>query len=190
MFLPIVAYGDPILKDVGEEIGPNYPNLKELIENMYETMYASRGVGLAAPQIGLSIRLFIVDCSSFEEEEPHLAGFKKTFINAEILEEEGEEWLFSEGCLSIPEVREEIARKPKITICYFDENFVEHTETYEGFAARVIQHEYDHTEGVLFTEYLSPLRRRMIKRRLSDIMNGKIKPGYRMRFYKAKKVKR
>ena len=190
MFLPIVAYGDPILKEVGEEIGPDYPKLEELIENMYETMYASRGVGLAAPQIGLSIRLFIVDCSSFEEEEPHLAGFKKTFINAEILEEEGEEWLFSEGCLSIPEVREDIARKPKITICYFDENFVEHTETYEGFAARVIQHEYDHTEGVLFTEYLSPLRRRMIKRRLSDIMNGKIKPGYRMRFYKPKKVKR
>jgi len=138
----------------------------------------------------LSIRLFIVDCSSFEEEEPHLAGFKKTFINAEILEEEGEEWLFNEGCLSIPEVREEVARKPKITICYFDENFVEHTETYVGFAARVIQHEYDHTEGILFTDYLSSLRRTMIKRRLSDIMNGKINPGYRMRFYKAKKVKR
>ena len=190
MFLPIVAYGDPILKEIGQEIGPDYPNLKEIIENMYETMYTSRGVGLAAPQIGLSIRLFVVDCSPFEEDEPGLDGFKKTFINAEILEQEGEEWLFSEGCLSIPEVREEVARKPKITICYCDENFVEHTETYEGFAARVIQHEFDHIEGVLFTDYLSPLRKRIIKRRLTEIMNGKINPGYRMRFYKMKKGKR
>jgi peptide deformylase len=190
MFLPIVAYGDPILKEVGEEISPDYPKLKELIENMYETMYTSHGVGLAAPQVGLAIRLFIIDCSPFEEDEPHLADFKKTFINAEIIEEEGEEWFFNEGCLSIPEVREEVSRKPKITIRYYDENFVEHTESYEGMAARVIQHEYDHIEGILFTEYLSPLRKRMIKRRLSDIMNGKVNPEYRMRFYKAKKGRR
>jgi len=190
MFLPIVAYGDPILKEVGDEISPGYPKLKELIENMYETMYTSHGVGLAAPQIGLAIRLFIIDLSPFEEEESHLAGFKKTFINAEIIEEVGEEWFFNEGCLSIPEVREDVARKPKITIRYYDEDFVEHTESYEGMAARVIQHEYDHIEGILFTEYLSPLRKRIIKRRLSDIMNGKIDPGYRMRFYKAKKGRR
>ena len=190
MFLPIVAYGDPVLKEVGDEISPDYPKLKELIENMYETMYTSHGVGLAAPQIGLAIRLFIVDCSPFEEEEPHLAGFKKTFINAEIIEEEGEEWFFNEGCLSIPEIREDVARKPKITIRYYDEDFTEHTESYEGMAARVIQHEYDHIEGILFTEYLSPLRKRIIKRRLSDIMNGKINPEYRMRFYKAKKGRR
>jgi peptide deformylase len=190
MFLPIVAYGDPVLKEVGDEISPDYPKLKELIENMYETMYTSHGVGLAAPQIGLAIRLFIVDLSPFEDEESHLAGFKKTFINAEIIEEVGEEWFFNEGCLSIPEVREDVARKPKITIRYYDEDFVEHTESYEGMAARVIQHEYDHIEGILFTEYLSPLRKRMIKRRLSDIMNGKINPEYRMRFYKAKKGRR
>lgn len=190
MVLPIVAYGDPVLKELGKEISPDYPKLNELIENMYETMYTAHGVGLAAPQIGLAIRLFIVDCSPFEEEEPHLADFKKTFINAEILEEEGEEWFFNEGCLSIPEVREDVSRQPKITIRYYDENFQEHTETYEGLAARVIQHEYDHIEGILFTEYLSPLRKQLIKRRLSDIMNGKVNPGYRMRFHKTKKGKR
>ena len=190
MFLPIVAYGDPVLKQVAEDISSDHPNLKELLENMYETMYASHGVGLAAPQIGQSIRVFVIDCSPFEEEEPHLAGFKKTFINAEILEEEGEDWLFKEGCLSIPEVREEVSRAPKITIRYFDEDFMEHTETYEGLAARVIQHEYDHIEGVLFTDYLSPLRKRMIKRRLEDIRDGKISPEYRMRFYNPKKRKR
>ena len=190
MFLPIVAYGDPVLKEVGEEISPDYPKLKELIENMYETMYTSHGVGLAAPQIGLSIRIFIVDCSPFEEDEPQLADFQKTCINADIIEEEGEEWYFNEGCLSIPDVREEVSRKPKITIRYFDEDFVEHTDTYEGMAARVIQHEYDHIEGILFTEYLSPLRKRIIKRRLSDIMNGKVDPDYRMRFYKVKKGRR
>ena len=190
MFLPIVAYGDPILKELAEDISPDYPKLSELIENMYETMYASHGVGLAAPQIGLSIRFFVINCSPFEEEEPALSGFKKTFINPELLEEEGEEWLFREGCLSIPEVREEVSRQPKITIRYFDEQFVEHTETYEGLAARVIQHEYDHIEGVLFVDYLSPLRKRMISRRLGDIRDGKIKPDYRMRFYKSKKRKR
>jgi peptide deformylase len=190
MFLPIVAYGDPVLKQVGEDIDADYPKLQELLENMYETMYTSHGVGLAAPQIGLAIRLFIVDCSPFEEDEPALKGFKKTFINAEIIEEVGEDWYFNEGCLSIPEVREDVERKPQITIRYQDENFVEHTETFEGMAARVIQHEYDHIEGILFTEYLSPLRKRIIQRRLNDIMNGKISTEYRMRFYKAKKKKR
>lgn len=190
MFLPIVAYGDPVLKEVGIEIKADYPKLKELIENMYETMYTSHGVGLAAPQIGLSIRLFIIDCSPFGEDEPDLKGFKKTFINPEIIAEEGEAWFFNEGCLSIPEVREEVERKPIITIRYFDEDFVEHTETYDGLAARVIQHEFDHVQGVLFTEYLSPLRKRIIKRKLTDIINGKVSPDYRMRFYKAKRGKR
>ena len=190
MFLPIVAYGDPILKEVGKEISPDYSKLKELIENMYETMYASRGVGLAAPQVGLSIRLFVIDCSPFSEDEPDLKGFKKTFINPEIILEEGEEWFFNEGCLSIPEVREEVERKSKITIRYCDEDFIEHTESFEGLAARVIQHEFDHVEGILFTEYLSPLRKRIIKRKLSDIINGKVNPDYRMRFYKLKKGRR
>ena len=190
MVLPVVAYGDPVLKKVGEEITSDFPNLQKLIANMFETMHASRGVGLAAHQVGIPIRLFIVDCSSFKEDEPDLADFKKTFINAEIIEEEGEEWLFSEGCLSIPEVREDVSRKPKITIRYCDENFVEHTTTFDGFAARVIQHEFDHTKGVLFIDYLSMLRKTMIKRKLSDIINGKISPEYRMRFYKQKKGRR
>ena len=190
MFLPIVAYGDPVLKEVGEEVSPDYPLLKQLIENMYETMYTSHGVGLAAHQVGLAIRLFIVDCSPFKEEEPYLEDFKKTFINPEIIEQEGKEWFFNEGCLSIPEVREDVARKPKITIRYYDEDFVQHTESYEGIAARVIQHEFDHIEGILFTDYLSSLRKRMIKRKLTDIMNGKINPDYKMRFYKVKKSRR
>ena len=190
MILPIVAYGDPVLKKVGAEIDFDYPSLDALIANMYETMYASRGVGLAARQIGLPIRLFIVDCSSFKDEEPDLADFKQTFINAEILEEDGDEWLFSEGCLSIPEVREEVARKPKITLRYCDEDFKVHTKSFEGFAARVIQHEFDHTEGVLFTDYLSSLRRTLLKRKLNNIKNGNISPEYRMRFYKPKKGRR
>tara|TARA_B100000886_G_C20345676_1_gene458595 strand:- start:3 stop:575 length:573 start_codon:yes stop_codon:yes gene_type:complete len=190
MVLPVLAYGDPVLKKVGEEISSDYPNLEELIANMFETMYASRGIGLAAHQVGIPIRLFIVDCSSFKDEEPDLADFKKVFINAEIIKEEGDEWLFSEGCLSIPEVREDVSRRSRITIRYSDENFVEHTNTYDGFAARVIQHELDHTEGVLFIDYLSMLRKTMIKRKLSDIMSGKISPEYRMRFYKPKKGRR
>ena len=190
MVLPIIAYGDPLLKNLSEAIQPNYPELKQLIENMYETMYACHGVGLAAPQIGLSIRLFIIDCTPFKEDETHLKGFKKTFINAEIISQEGEEWLFKEGCLSIPEVREEVSRKPQIRLRYFDENFIEHTEDFDGIAARVIQHEFDHIEGVLFTDYLAPLKKRMIQRRLNNIKNGDIKPEYRMRFYKSKKCKR
>lgn len=190
MILPIIAYGDPILKTVGTEINSDYPNLIELIGNMYETMYASQGVGLAAPQIGLSIRIFVIDCSPFAEEEPNLKLLKKTFINPEIIDEQGDPWYFKEGCLSIPEVREEVSRKSQITIRYYDTSFVEHTETYEGLAARVIQHEYDHINGVLFTDYLSALKKRMIKRRLSEIMDGKINPGYRMKFYKTKKSRR
>ena len=190
MLLPIIAYGDPLLKEQGSSISADYPNLDVLIRNMYETMYNSKGVGLAAHQVGLPIRLFVVDCSPFDEEEPGLSNFKKTFINAEILKEEGEEWLFNEGCLSIPDIREDVSRKPKISLRFFDEKFNEHTEVYEGLAARVIQHELDHTNGILFTDYLSSLRKTTLKRRLRDIMTGNISPGYRMRFPSIKKRKK
>lgn len=184
MILPIVAYGDPVLKREGEEIDQDYPFLEELIENMYETMYNSEGVGLAAPQIGKSIRLFIVDCTPFNEDEPELDGFKKTFINPIIIEEEGDEWNFNEGCLSIPGVRENVSRKPKITIEYMDEKFNLIEETYDGIAARVIQHEYDHIEGILFTDHIKPLRKRLLNARLNNISKGNVKVPYRMKFPK------
>ncbi|HBY67415.1 MAG: peptide deformylase [Flavobacteriaceae bacterium] len=194
MILPIVAYGDPVLRKEAKEIDADYPKLDELIENMYETMYAARGVGLAAPQIGLPIRIFLVDASPFaddedltEEERKQLEGFKKTFINARILEESGDEWAFNEGCLSIPEVREDVFRQPEIVIEYEDENFKTHKETLSGIAARIVQHEYDHIEGILFTDKLSPLKKRLIKSKLSKISAGKISIDYRMRFPKAKK---
>ncbi len=194
MILPIVAYGDPVLKKVGKEIAQDYPNLDELLTNMYETMYNAFGVGLAAPQIGLDIRLFLVDTSPFaeddaftEEEQAFLKDFKQTFINAKILEETGDEWAFNEGCLSIPDVREDVFRKPTITIEFYDENFEKHTKTFDGLVARVIQHEYDHIEGVLFTDKLSSLKKRLIKGRLSNISKGKISVDYRMRFPNQKK---
>ncbi len=194
MILPIVAYGDPVLKKVATHIDADYPKLSELIDNMFETMYNAYGVGLAAPQIGLPIRLFLVDTTPFsededlsEEDQKALDGFKRVFINAEIIEEEGEEWAFNEGCLSIPDVREDVFRKPKITIEYLDENFQPKKETFDGLIARVIQHEYDHIEGVLFTDKLSTLKKRLIKGRLGNISKGKIKVDYRMRFPAMKK---
>jgi len=194
MILPIVAYGDPVLKKKAKEIDAEYPKLSELLDNMYETMYNAHGVGLAAPQIGLPIRLFIIDATPFsedeelsEEEANALKGLKKTFINATILEETGEEWAFSEGCLSIPDVREDVFRNETIKINYFDENFDEHTETFGGLAARVIQHEYDHIEGILFTDKLSSLKKRLIKGKLTNISKGKVRADYRMRFPLAKK---
>ncbi|AXT58556.1 peptide deformylase [Aquimarina sp. AD1] len=194
MILPIVAYGDPVLKKKAKEISKDYPKFSELLENMFETMYNAHGVGLAAPQIGLPIRLFLVDAEPFaddeelsEEERKTLTGFKKVFINAEIIEETGDEWAFTEGCLSIPEVREDVFRKETIKINYLDENFVQHTETYSGLAARVIQHEYDHIEGVLFTDKLSSLKKRLIKGKLTNISKGKISADYRMKFPLAKK---
>ncbi|MBW1294889.1 peptide deformylase [Aquimarina litoralis] len=194
MILPIVAYGDPVLKKKAKEISKDYPKLSELLENMFETMYNAHGVGLAAPQIGLPIRLFLVDAEPFadddelsDEEKEVLTGFKKVFINATILEESGEEWAFTEGCLSIPEVREDVFRKETIKVNYFDENFVEHTETFSGLAARVIQHEYDHIEGILFTDKLSSLKKRLIKGKLTNISKGKINADYRMKFPLAKK---
>lgn len=191
MILPIVAYGDPVLKKKATEITSDYADLKSLIANMYETMYGAYGVGLAAPQIGLSIRLFLVDTSPFAEDESYselekkaLKSFKKTFINPEILEETGEEWAFNEGCLSIPNVREDVLRKPHIKIRYQDENFDTHTEEFDGLIARVIQHEYDHIEGVLFTDKVSTLKKRLIKSKLTSISKGKINVDYRMRFPK------
>ncbi|MDW5288804.1 peptide deformylase [Formosa sp. PL04] len=194
MILPIVAYGDPVLKKVGQDIDPEYPKLNEILDNMFETMYNAFGVGLAAPQIGLPIRLFIIDTTPFaededlsEEEQEALKGFRKVFINAEITVEEGDEWVFNEGCLSIPDVREDVFRKPKVTIEYQDENFKSYVETYEGLIARVIQHEYDHIEGILFTEKLSTLKKRLIKGRLDNISKGKINVDYKMRFPKQNK---
>ena len=189
MILPIVAYGDSVLKKKAKEIDKDYPKLSTLLENMYETMYGAYGVGLAAPQIGLPIRVFLVDTEPFaedeaftKEEQEQLKNFKKTFINAQILEEEGEEWGFNEGCLSIPAVREDVFRKPKIKIQYQDENFKTHVEAYDGLIARVIQHEYDHIEGILFTDKLSSFKKRLIKGKLTNISKGKIKIDYRMRF--------
>lgn len=189
MILPIVAYGDTVLKKKAKDIDKDYPKLNELIENMYETMYGAYGVGLAAPQIGIPIRLFLVDTSPFSEDEDlseddriQMKNFKKTFINAKILEEEGEEWAFNEGCLSIPDVREDVFRKPRIKIQYQDENFETHVEEFDGLIARVIQHEYDHIEGVLFTDKLSSFKKRLIKGKLTNISKGKIKIDYKMRF--------
>ena len=189
MILPIVAYGDPVLKKKAKYIDKNYPKLSELIENMYQTMYGAYGVGLAAPQIGLPIRLFLVDTEPFaeddsfsEKEQEQLKNFKRTFINAQILEEEGDEWAFNEGCLSIPDVREDVFRQPKIKIQYQDENFETRVEEFDGLIARVIQHEYDHIEGILFTDKLSSFKKRLIKGKLSNISKGKIKIDYKMRF--------
>ena len=194
MVLPIVAYGDPVLKIKAKEIAKDYPNLKTLIENMHETMHGAFGVGLAAPQIGLPIRMFLVDTSPFadddvleDEERAFLKDFKHTFINPTILEETGDEWAFNEGCLSIPDVREDVFRKPNIKVEYLDEDFKKHTIELDGLAARVFQHEYDHIEGVLFTDKLSSLKKRLIKGKLLNISKGKISVDYRMKFPNMKK---
>ena len=189
MILPIVAYGDPVLKKEAEEIDEKYPDLSKLISDMFDTMYHAKGVGLAAPQIGRSIRLFIVDGSPFADEEddepdPKAEGiehFKKVFINPIIEEESGEKWSFQEGCLSIPQIRENVFRKEKVLITYFDENWEFHEETFEGYAARIIQHEYDHIEGILFTDHLKPLKRTLLKKKLEDINKGAVRTSYRMK---------
>ena len=183
MIIPIVAYGDPILKKRALKISSDFKNLTELIDDMYETMYAANGVGLAAPQIGKSIRLFVVDASPFSDEDPEAEGFRKVFINPKILEQSGEISEFNEGCLSIPSLRENILRKKNIIISYQDENFNTLEEEYYGIKARIIQHEYDHIEGILFTDYLSSIKKRLIKGRLNDISKGKIQVDYRMKFY-------
>lgn len=194
MILPITAYGDPVLRRVGKDISKDYPNLDTLIENMFETMYNAYGVGLAAPQVGLAIRLFIIDTSPFAEDEDlseqqrtFLAGLKKVFINPKIIQETGEQWSFNEGCLSIPEVREDVSRCERIKIEYLDTDFNKVVEEYDGLAARVIQHEYDHIEGILFTDKLSSLKKRLLKGKLGNISKGKINVDYRMKFPDAKK---
>lgn len=189
MILPIVAYGTPVLKKKALDIPDNYEGLSTLIENMWETMYAASGVGLAAPQVGLGLRLFVIDASPFaedeelsKEEQTVLADMKKVFINAQIEEEVGDEWAFTEGCLSIPDIREDVKRKEQLTISYTDEKGKRLTETFTGLAARVIQHEYDHIEGVLFTDKLSPLKKRMLKGKLTNISKGKVNADYKMKF--------
>jgi len=188
MKYPIIAYGDPVLKKKAPAIEPEeYPHIKELVANMYETMYAAKGVGLAAPQIGMSIRLFVIDATPFSDEDEDLKAFKKVFINAQILEETGEEWPFNEGCLSIPDIREDVYRKPHLKLSYYDEAWTHHEESFNGMAARIIQHEYDHIEGKLFTDKLSPLRKRLIEKKLTDISKGIVDVEYKMKFPAVKK---
>lgn len=186
MILPIVAYGDPVLRKEGVEIDKDYPKLDELIKNMYDTMYNASGVGLAAPQIGRAIRLFVVDASPFAEEDEEdyekLKDYKKVFINAQIVETSGEEWGFNEGCLTIPDVHEDVFRPETIVIEYYDENWEFHRDEISGIASRVIQHEYDHIEGVLFTDRLSGLKKRLLKGKLTNISKGKISVNYNMRY--------
>lgn len=178
MIYPIVVYGDPVLKKEAEELNPEEVDVKKLAEDMFETMYQASGVGLAAPQIGKSIRMFVVDAEPMDEE--NLKGFKKVFVNPEILEEWGNDWPFEEGCLSIPGIRGEVFRPERIRIRYFDENLKEYEEEYDGMAARVIQHEYDHIEGILFTDHLSPLKKRLLKSKLTNISKGQLKADYRV----------
>ena len=189
MILPIIGYGDPVLRKVCEPVSADAPELKQIVADMYDTMYNAHGVGLAAPQVGLPIRIFIVDTEPFgddddlpADEQTELKNFKRTFINAKMLNEEGEEWGFNEGCLSIPEVREDVYRHEQITIEYYDEDFNKKTETFNGLIARVIQHEYDHIEGILFTDRISSLKKRLIQKKLLGIMEGKARPDYKMRF--------
>ncbi len=186
MILPIVAYGDQILKQEAEEIEEDYPNLQELIDNMFETMYNSEGVGLAAPQVGKPIRLFIIDASKMDEA---YQGLKRVFINPELVELRGKEWEYEEGCLSIPHIREKVKRPQSILINYLDENFKEQEEWFSDLAGRVVQHEYDHVEGILFTDHLASLKRRMLKKKLDNIAKGEVDVDYKMRFpYKKKRV--
>lgn len=178
MIYPIVVYGDPVLKKRAREIEKDEVDLKKLSQDMFETMEAAHGIGLAAPQIGMSIRMFVVDGTPIEEEE--MAGFRKVFVNPEILDETGDPWAFEEGCLSIPNIREDVSRPEKLTIHYFDEDWNEFTETFDGMKARIIQHEYDHIEGVLFTDYLTPFKKRMLRGKLQNITKGKMKVDYRV----------
>ncbi len=192
MILPIVAYGQPILRKVSAAITPEYPELKELLSNMWETLYHSNGVGLAAPQINHGIRLFLVDSlqivenadeedkDKYNDEKP----IKQVFINPTVVKLEGEEWKYNEGCLSIPKVREDVMRPEKVTLTYQDENFEHHTQTFEGITARIILHEYDHIEGKLFIDHITPFKRRMLKAKLDDILKGKVRIDYRMLFVK------
>ncbi|MGZ8538947.1 MAG: peptide deformylase [Flavisolibacter sp.] len=194
MILPIVAYGHPVLRKVAKEIDEHYPQLDKLIEDMWETMYASNGVGLAASQVNKEIRLFVIDSAQIfnnmdekekeEENYPDAPGIKQVFINAHIVEEHGKDWPYNEGCLSIPKIREDVMRAEEVTIEYEDELFKTHTKTFNGITARIILHEYDHIEGKLFIDYMSPLKRKLMKRKLDDISKGNISVDYKMTFAK------
>ena len=184
MIKPVYIYGSPILRKVAENITPDYPELKQLIQDMFETMHHSDGIGLAAPQIGLSIRLIVIDASPLEEDDPKLKDFQKVFINAKITERFGETKIYKEGCLSIPQLHEEVEREEKVRIEYYDENFNFHDEVFEGIPARIIQHEYDHLEGVLFTDRVSPLRKRLLKGKLMAISKGKFEVDYKFKLPK------
>jgi peptide deformylase len=194
MILPIVAYGHPILRKLAHDIDENYPGLAQLIEDMWETMYVSSGVGLAAPQVNKDIRLFVMDSAQIfanmdeqereEERYPDTPGIKQVFINAHVIEESGDDWAYNEGCLSIPRIREDIYRAEEVTISYCDENFKQHTRTFSGVTARIILHEYDHIEGKLFIDHISPLKRKLLKRKLDDISKGNVGVDYKMLFPK------
>lgn len=194
MILPIVAYGHPVLRKVARDLDESYPDLPKLIEDMWETMYASNGVGLAAPQVNKDIRLFVMDSAQIfanmdederkEENYPDAPGTKQVFINAHVVEEIGDDWLYNEGCLSIPKIREDIYRAEEVTLTYLDENFRQHRKTFSGITARIILHEYDHIEGKLFIDHISPLKRKLLRRKLEDIAKGKISVDYKMAFPK------
>ena len=194
MILPIVAYGHPVLRKVAQDIQAEYPGLDKLIEDMWETMYTSNGVGLAAPQIGKDIRLFVMDSAQIfnnmdenekkEDNYPDAPGIKQVFINAHIVEELGDDWAYNEGCLSIPKIREDVFRAEEVTLSYLDQNFHKHTKTFNGVTGRIILHEYDHIDGKLFIDHISPLKRKLLKRKLDDISKGKIKVDYKMSFVK------
>lgn len=181
MIYPVTVYGDQVLRKKAVPIEKDHEGLAQIIQNLWETMYQSDGVGLAAPQVGMSIRIFVVDATSGADEEPELKDFKKTFINPEIIATSGVEWVMNEGCLSLPEIREDVKRPDEVRIKYLDENFEPHEDVFKGYAGRIIQHEYDHLEGILFIDHLSPLRKRLLKGKLKNIATGKVQPHYRIK---------
>jgi len=184
MILPIYVYGSPLLRKVSADISPDYPKLKEIIANMWDTMYSSDGVGLAAPQVGFNIRLFVIDGEPLAEDDPKCEGFKKTFINAHIIERTGAEWAFNEGCLSLPGIREDVNRPASVKIQYQDEQFETHVEEFDGIRARIIQHEYDHLDGKLFIDHINMLRKRLLKKKLSNIEVGNVDVAYKIKVHK------
>ncbi len=184
MVFPIFVYGSPVLRKVAEEITKDYPGLQSFISDMWETMYKSDGIGLAAPQVGRSIRLFVIDGSPMEEDDPSMTDFKKVFINAKIINREGDEWIFNEGCLSLPNIREDVLRKTRITMEYFDEQFNHHIEDFDGLKARIIQHEYDHLDGVLLVDHISAIKRKLLAGKLNAISRGKVDVSYKIKALK------
>lgn len=181
MILPIFLYGSPVLRKVSEDIPRDFPNLKSFVDDMWETMYKSDGVGLAAPQVGRNLRLFVIDGSAMDDDDPSMADFKIAFINARILSKEGENWIFNEGCLSLPNIREDISRPEKITIEYYDENFNFHHEEFDGLKARIIQHEYDHLEGIMLVDHVSAIKRKLLAGKLNAISKGKVDVSYKVK---------